>query len=75
MRIKRSGFHFECDESLKECLDAIERLHEFVEDVRDNYDCETGANGVHAHRCRRCVAGDVLGKPPELGVDPRTRGG
>lgn len=52
----------------------VAELEDFVKEIRDGYDCDTGAGGCHAYRCRCCVAGDLLGEPPST-FDPRTRGG
>lgn len=34
----------------------IKELEGFVRDVRDNWDCDTGANGAHHYCCRACSA-------------------
>jgi len=38
----------------------IAELESFVRDVRDNYDCDTGANGSHPSYCRCCCAKALL---------------
>jgi hypothetical protein len=50
-------------------------LADFVLEIRDGFDCDTGANGVHAYRCRCCVAEELLGLPPHPAKDQRTMGG
>ena len=40
----------------------IQELNEFVRDVRDNWDCDTGANGAHHSHCRACSALKLLPK-------------
>jgi len=40
----------------------IQELESFVRDVRDNWDCETGANGAHHSHCRACEAKKLLPK-------------
>lgn len=36
------------------------KFEALLREFRDDYDCDTGANGTHAHRCRVCVAGEAL---------------
>ena len=40
----------------------IEELESFVQDARDNWDCDTGANDAHPSYCRRCEAVTLLEK-------------
>jgi len=40
----------------------IQELNEFVRDVRDNWDCDMGANGAHHSHCRACEAKKLLPK-------------
>lgn len=35
-------------------------MEEFIRNIRDNYDCDTGANGCHPYHCRVCNADDIL---------------
>lgn len=39
-----------------------EVLLPFVKSARDNWDCDTGANGSHPHYCRVCEAKNLLEK-------------
>jgi len=64
----------ELNQRIKEQEAELKEFKSFVKEIRDGYDCDTGASGVHAHRCRCCVAGDLLGEPPSV-FDQRTRGG
>jgi len=36
------------------------KLRRFVESIRDNWDCDTGANGTHPDYCRVCTARTLL---------------
>ena len=64
----------QCQSESRRSKEELKEFKSFVKEIRDGYDCDTGASGVHAHRCRCCVAGDLLGEPPSV-FDQRTRGG
>jgi cob(I)alamin adenosyltransferase len=49
-------------ETIKRMEERIKELEDFVRDVRDNWDCDTGANGAHHHCCRACEAKRLLPK-------------
>lgn len=42
-----------------------DRLNTFLKSTADNYDCDTGAHGVHSPNCRSCEAKELLGLPNE----------
>lgn len=35
-------------------------LESFLLDLRDNWDCDSGANGTHPNHCRTCHAKELL---------------
>ena len=53
----------------------LKKFKSFAKDIRNGYDCDTGANGVHHPHCRCCTAEELLGLPPHPARDQRTRGG
>ena len=38
----------------------VEQLTRFIESLRDNWDCDTGASGLHPSYCRTCEAKRLL---------------
>lgn len=42
---------------------AREELHVFLRDVANNWDCDSGAHGVHSPHCRACEAKGLLCSP------------
>ena len=65
----------QCQAEARSTKAELKKFKAFALDIRDGYDCETGANGVHAPFCRCCVAEELLGLPPHEARDQRTRGG
>jgi len=57
--IERRCYDAEC--SLKEALDKMGALEEFVRDCRDNWDCDEDAH-THNTLCRVCEAEKLVGK-------------